>query len=178
MTKPKKLIALIVVLIAIITIFFIIDKDEEKTLEINNFNDCVLAGNQVMESYPRQCRANGQNFTEDIGNELEKMDLIRIDIPRPNTAISSPATISGEARGFWFFEASFPVQLYDEDNNLLATGIAQAQDEWMTEDFVPFQLQMEFTKPQSSMGKLILKKDNPSGIPEYEDQLIVPVTFQ
>ena len=32
---------------------------------INSFDDCVAAGNPVMESYPRQCMsADGQNFTE------------------------------------------------------------------------------------------------------------------
>jgi hypothetical protein len=34
--------------------------------EINNFEDCVAAGNPVMESYPRQCRANEETFVEDI----------------------------------------------------------------------------------------------------------------
>lgn len=34
---------------------------------IKNFKDCALAGNPIMESYPRQCRtADGQNFVEII----------------------------------------------------------------------------------------------------------------
>jgi hypothetical protein len=42
------------------------------TLEpkIIDFQSCVAAGNPVMESYPRQCRANGQNFVEVIKNNL------------------------------------------------------------------------------------------------------------
>ena len=43
-----------------------------------------------------------------IGNELEKADMIRVDAPRPNQVIQSPLTVKGEARGAWFFEASFP----------------------------------------------------------------------
>ncbi|MBN1175328.1 hypothetical protein JXA48_01665 [Candidatus Woesearchaeota archaeon] len=35
---------------------------------ISTFDDCVLAGNPVMESYPRQCSADGQTFVEDINN--------------------------------------------------------------------------------------------------------------
>jgi hypothetical protein len=31
---------------------------------ITNFKECAAADNPVMESYPRQCRANGQTFTE------------------------------------------------------------------------------------------------------------------
>ena len=35
--------------------------------EVNSFDDCVDAGNPVMESYPRKCRTqNGENFVEDI----------------------------------------------------------------------------------------------------------------
>lgn len=33
---------------------------------ITNFKECVAAGNPVMESYPRQCRAAGETFVEDI----------------------------------------------------------------------------------------------------------------
>ena len=34
---------------------------------INNFEECVAAGNPIMESYPRQCKTtDGQHFVEDI----------------------------------------------------------------------------------------------------------------
>jgi hypothetical protein len=31
------------------------------------FEDCVEAGNPIMESYPRQCIHNGKTYVEDIG---------------------------------------------------------------------------------------------------------------
>jgi hypothetical protein len=35
---------------------------------IDSFEECAAAGNPIMESYPRQCRApDGQTFTEDVG---------------------------------------------------------------------------------------------------------------
>lgn len=34
--------------------------------EITNFEECVAAGNPVMESYPRQCRHGDQTFVEDV----------------------------------------------------------------------------------------------------------------
>lgn len=40
---------------------------------ITNFEECVSAGNPVMESYPRQCRdAGGRLFTEDISSDYEQ----------------------------------------------------------------------------------------------------------
>jgi len=40
--------------------------------EVNDFEDCVDAGNPVMESYPRQCRHNGVNYVENIGDNLDR----------------------------------------------------------------------------------------------------------
>ena len=146
--------------------------------EINDFDGCVEAGYAILESYPRQCRvSDGRGFIEDIGNELEKSDLIRVSKPRPNETIISPLKIRGEARGFWFFEASFPVKLFDANGLLLAAIPAQASGDWMTEDFVSFEAEIEFQLPETEKGTLILEKDNPSGIPEYGDELEIPVRF-
>ena len=41
--------------------------------DINNFEDCVKAGNSVMESYPRQCRVNGETYVEDIEISEQKI---------------------------------------------------------------------------------------------------------
>ena len=147
---------------------------------VESFEDCIANGNAIMESYPRQCRtADGRTFTENIGNELEKMDLIRIDYPRPNQEIENPLIVQGEARGYWFFEASFPIVLTDWDGLIIAQGIAQAKEEWMTEDFVQFEAVLEFEKPEyGNKGNLILQKDNPSGLPENEDALEIPINFK
>jgi len=107
------------------------------------------------------------------------MDLIRIDSPRPNQEIESPLIIKGEARGYWFFEGDFPVVLTDWDGLIIAQAIAQAKGEWMTQDFVQFEALLEFEKPgYSDKGSLILQKDNPSGLPENDDALEIPVIFK
>ncbi|MFA5644537.1 MAG: Gmad2 immunoglobulin-like domain-containing protein [Patescibacteria group bacterium] len=151
----------------------------QNVFQIDDFISCLEAGNPIMESYPRQCRSNdGSLFIEDIGNTLEKSDLIRIDFPLPNSEISSPLEISGTARGLWYFEASFPITLVDSKGNIIVESFATAQDDWMTEEFVPFLSQLEFSSPASgSRGKLILKKDNPSGLVEHDDFLEIPVIF-
>ena len=132
---------------------------------ITSFEECLKAGNPVMESYPRQCRAGSTAFTEDIGNELAKMDLIRLDSPRPNAEVVSPLKIIGQARGSWFFEASFPVVLEDQNGLAVARGYATATSDWMTENFVGFTAELTFSGQTGAKGRLILKKDNPSGLP-------------
>jgi len=147
--------------------------------EIASFEDCVNVGNAVMESYPRQCKTkDGKTFVEYIGNELEKLDLIRIKSPRPNEKINSPLAIKGEARGTWFFEASFPIRLIDSNGNEIITVIAQTGEEWMTEDFISFEATLNFPSPPTSSGRLVLERDNPSGLSGNDDSLIVPVKFK
>lgn len=111
-------------------------------------------------------------------------DLIRITSPKPGDVITSPLTIRGEARGNWYFEASFPVSLTNWDGLIIAEHYAQAQGEWMTEEYVPFESTIEFTVPANPTnqdfmknGYLILKKDNPSGLPEHDDAFEIPVKF-
>jgi len=147
--------------------------------EPTSFAECAAAGYPIAESYPRQCNTpSGGHFVENIGNALEKQDLIVTATPRPGDEVSSPLTISGEARGYWFFEASFPYELQDAQGNMIAQGPVQATGEWMTEEFVPFTIDITFPpQPAGSTGTLLLKKDNPSGLPENEDQLVVPVEF-
>lgn len=147
---------------------------------VSNFEECAALTGIVMESYPRQCSYNGQNFTENIGNEVQKMDNIILESPRPNSTISSPLIVKGQARGSWFFEASFPVFLTDWDGLIIAQGVAQAQGDWMTTEFVPFEATLSFTADKnaySNRGSLILKKDNPSGLASLDDALEIPVTI-
>ena len=106
-----------------------------------------------------------------------KEDLIQIESPHPFEPIGSPLLLNGRARGFWFFEASFPVRLFDESGKELAVTMATAQTDWMTTNFVAFSAEMHFPFPTTETGYLIFEKDNPSGLPEHDDSLIVPVRF-
>ncbi len=106
------------------------------------------------------------------------IDLIRVTRPEADSLVTSPLVVEGDARGQWFFEASFPVILTDDKGSELAHTPAQDLDDWMTNDFVPFRAQLEFASSSSPTGFLVLKKDNPSGMPEKEDQIKIPVRFR
>lgn len=174
MKTSTLILILFIALLLLGGMFYLFPLHIEKT-DVTTFEECA-ALYPVMESYPEQCvTPDGKHFTRDIGNELEKTDLIRITSPRPGETITSPLVVTGEARGYWFFEASFPVRLLDAKGNEIAISPAQAQGEWMTEDFVPFSVTLTFTNETAGSGTLILQKDNPSGLPEHEDALVVPI---
>ncbi|HYE59771.1 MAG TPA: Gmad2 immunoglobulin-like domain-containing protein [Candidatus Kapabacteria bacterium] len=107
-----------------------------------------------------------------------KSNLIRVTNLEPNALVKSPLTVSGEARGYWYFEASFPIRLEDANGTVLVQSYAMAKGEWMTTEFVPFTTQLTFKKPTTKTGFLVLEKDNPSGLPEQADELKFPVRFE
>ena len=124
-----------------------------------------------------------------VVNDTDEIDtgehtLITLSAPEPNAVIESPLTITGEARGPWYFEATFPIVLTNWDGLIIAEHYAEAQGGWMTEEFVPFESVLEFESPYSEgdpdfmqRGTLILKKANASGLPEHDDAIEIPVLF-
>jgi len=109
-----------------------------------------------------------------------KNKAVNVKYPAEWSFISSPVEIRGEARGYWFFEGDFPVVLNDNSGNILAKGNAKAQGGWMTENFVPFTLNLEFDQSKSKFkyGVLLLKKDNPSGLAKYDQEVSIPIYFK
>jgi len=104
-------------------------------------------------------------------------DLIRVEAPTENVEVTSPLSIRGEARGTWYFEASFPARLENAAGDLIAQGPIQADGDWMTEEFVPFDDTLAFSVATRTDAVLILSRDNPSGLPENDASISIPVTL-
>ncbi|MDD4290609.1 MAG: Gmad2 immunoglobulin-like domain-containing protein [Patescibacteria group bacterium] len=95
----------------------------------------------------------------------------------PNQKINSPLLIKGQARGMWFFEGSFPIKLLDQNYQEIITITAKAQSDWMTQDFVSFESILEFEKAKTQRGFIVFQKDNPSGLPENDEKIYIPIIF-
>ncbi len=106
---------------------------------------------------------------------------IMITTPQPNESVTSPLLVSGQARGYWFFEATAPLLVVDWDGRIIGESYIQATDEWMTEDFVPFTGTIEFDVPEDipyRRGAIIVQKNNPSDLPQNDAAVEIPVEFQ
>ncbi len=143
----------------------------------------MLVGGENAPSGEEQASAPVEQIPPSSGNT----DIIRVDSPLPREYVSSPIHVSGQARGNWFFEASFPLILVDWDGKIIAQGHADAKSDWMTTDYVPFKAELSFTQPDYgsssdqepfNRGALILRKDNPSGLSQYDDAVEIPVYFK
>lgn len=186
-----------VVAVAILVALFWYMKKDASYAGITSFDECAEAGYSIFETSPEQCRTpDGRTFVRPTSTPVvatttatstatssivhfpsDNRDRIRVINVSANQQITSPLTIEGEARGSWYFEASFPVELLDGNGKRLAILPAQAIGEWMTAEFVPFSITLTFAKPTTATGTLILRNDNPSGLPENERYISIPVRF-
>jgi hypothetical protein len=118
----------------------------------------------------------GNNTTSSSSSSVMNPD-ITVSSPTAGSTVSSPLTVTGEAKGGWYFEASFPVHLLDGNGNEIVSAPATAQGDWMTPNFVPFSVTLTFPTPATSTGTLVLEKDNPSGEPQNAASISIPVQF-
>ncbi|PKM87039.1 hypothetical protein CVU83_03465 [Candidatus Falkowbacteria bacterium HGW-Falkowbacteria-2] len=100
---------------------------------------------------------------------------VELIAPEVNGLISSPYTVRGRAHGSWFFEAVLPVVLTDGDGTVLVQTYGTAVGDWMVDGWVEFTSDLEFDALGAESGYLIIKKDNPSGLPEHDAQVSFPV---
>lgn len=103
---------------------------------------------------------------------------IQVSQPVANSTIASPLNITGQAKGTWYFEASFPIKIYNSSNVLIGQTVGQAQGNWMTTSFVPFTATLTFpAQTPGSSGTIVFEKDNPSGELTNADSYAVNITF-
>jgi hypothetical protein len=126
----------------------------------------------------KKCQRMWEEYCEEHKDVYKGNEKIQVSSPESGSVITSPVKITGQARGGWYSEANFPIKIKDEKENVLGQGLAQAQSDWMTEDFVPFKAAINFDPKENEKGFIILEKDNPSGLPENADSINIPVRFK
>ncbi|MEK7061661.1 MAG: GerMN domain-containing protein [Patescibacteria group bacterium] len=102
---------------------------------------------------------------------------IEVFLPKLNEEISSPLEIKGTVNGNgWIgFEAQVgTVKLLDSENNELAKTYLKATTNWMKPS-VRFEATLDFIALNIDEGKLVFSNENPSGLPEYNREFILPV---
>lgn len=109
--------------------------------------------------------------------KLPVSDPITISSPDLSQAIKSPLMLKGKIDPSWVFEASFPIELFDNQGKSLFKGVALAPN-WTDSNgnLVEFTATIKFSTTASS-GILEIRNDNPSGLPENSKIFEIPVTF-
>jgi len=103
---------------------------------------------------------------------------IKIERPQAEAVVKNFSEISGKAKGAWYFEGSFPVKIFDAKGIEIGGGLATARGDWMTEEYVDFSGTVEFAEPETETGVMEFRRDNSSGLPEYDKKAKVPIKFE
>ncbi|MEX2341260.1 MAG: Gmad2 immunoglobulin-like domain-containing protein [Candidatus Paceibacterota bacterium] len=186
----KKLIIILVLLVVLGGGWYFINQQRVETTEqldteaITSFEECEAAGYPIQESYPRRCALpDGRVYAEEIevqptytnANE----DLIKVENPHPGGVVGKEFVVTGEARGYWFFEATFPIEVVGATGDIIAGSYATANGDWMTEEFVSFTSEI-IDLPSAYVGPatLILHRSNASGLPEHDASISIPIVVE
>ena len=70
-------------------------------------------------------------------------DDIFITSPEPGDSMTTTIFIQGYARGLWYDEAVFPVEIQNGSGTVIGSAQGKAQSEWTTENFVPFTAEID-----------------------------------
>ncbi|PIP65722.1 hypothetical protein COU77_01860 [Candidatus Peregrinibacteria bacterium CG10_big_fil_rev_8_21_14_0_10_49_16] len=119
----------------------------------------------------------GLLLTSCIPSDGSTNEDIHVFSPQSKSIVAQTFTIEGEARGYWYFEATFPLRIEDKDGHTLLQSYATAQDDWMTEEYVPFTEELSVEVSEDTPSVLILEKSNPSGLPEHAAEIRIPITI-
>lgn len=133
-------------------------------------------GNDVDALLDERVKPDAEMIELDSKKVAEGID-IRVKSPHVNQTVVSPLKIEGEAKG-WYFEGSFPVQLYGENGDLLGSGTATADGNWAVDEYVPFNAEIVFDMGTARAGDIVFQKSNPSDKPENAGTFSFPVFFE
>lgn len=175
----KYLQIFVLLIVAGVIIYFVPRKVESPTngspVSVTDFDSCRKEGYPVLATQPAQCI--GPDGAVYLQTNVETPEVV-MDSPLMGEVVKSPLTVSGKARGNWFFEANIPATLKDENGKVLAQKGLQAEGDWMIPDHVNFSGSLEFETPTTDYGVLLIEKDNPSGLPENDAAFAIPVRFR
>ena len=150
--------------------------------EVDSLNQKISTLNDQIKQSKSSDTTTAQNQTPPPTVTYTSLNGVSIKLFRPEKGelVTTPLVVMGEVPGNWSFEASFPVKLLDSNGKVLADESAELQADWMTDSMVPFVTKLTYNANEvtkGTTGKLVLSKDNPSGLEKNDDSLTIEVKF-
>lgn len=119
----------------------------------------------------KMLQSSGNNNTSSTHSDISVDNISNGD------TINRVTTITGEAKGPWYFEGDFPVIAKDTSGQTIEAFIATAQGNWMTSNFVDFEVDIDLSNYSGNTVVLEFQKDNPSGQPQHDDSYSIQVNL-
>lgn len=116
--------------------------------------------------------------SEVLYSKSERGIKLYINDIKENDTVQLGSTLSGSITGQWFFEGEFPVRVLNEEMEILDTVLASATQDWMTEEDVSFEVNLDVDIQESSSVILRFEKSNPSGLIKNDDYIDFPIMLE
>ena len=112
---------------------------------------------------PKDAIAPVQNGkTPEVQIEGNKEDLVSFSI-KPGQEVSGIMKATGVLSGGYFFEANVPVTILDEQKKIILQTYGMGTTDWMTAGPVSFYTDLDFTNLPKGKAYIEIKQDDPSG---------------
>ncbi len=155
MQKLKIITILIIVVLLLVVVFYLLGGKQTVLTPIDN---TVVPIN---------------TNTEILGN---KDDLISFSI-LPGATVSGATSYNGVIKGAYFFEANIVINILDANKNILKKSNTMATTDWMTVGPVSFAGSIDFTDLPKGSAYFEIHNDNPSGLPQNDKSILVPIVI-
>lgn len=172
-SKLNSIFLLILIVLMVIVLYIMFQNKEtylgvfQKQAPVNNVNNLPVE-NIVDTTMPV------------IGNKEDiigkKDDLISFSI-FPNTKVHGIVSYRGVIKGAYFFEANILINILDANKKVLKASNAVATTDWMTQP-VSFEGNIDFTDLPKGKAYFEIHNDNPSGLPENNKSILIPIIIE
>ncbi len=132
----------------------------------------------IKQTFANRCEAQKLNVLNIIDGACADAREVSIAAPVQEAFVQSPVVITGRAVGNWFFEGVFLAQITDAKGGVLGQGQMKAKTDWTVASLVDFSGTVTFNKSTTPTGFIVLRNDNPSGLPENAKVFTWPVQFK
>lgn len=106
-----------------------------------------------------------------------KDDLVSFSIAFGSN-VSGKIEADGILKGGYFFEGNIPISILDANKNVLRITNGTATTDWMTAEPVSFNTTLDFTGLTAGPAYIEIHNDNPSGLPENDKFILIPIVIQ
>ena len=107
--------------------------------------------------------------------QLPLSESVQVQTPGAGATVENTFTIAGSAPNSWYSEAVFPIQVRDVSDNVIGRGQGHAQSDWTIPGAVVFTSSITLDGIYKGAATLILMRDNPSGLPQNDDSVTIPI---
>lgn len=137
------------------------------------FGDNLIRDGAVSKEDRQLTQAIFRTFRFIQTSATTESDEATVASPRPDSRFRPGSTIRGQAPLDWFFEGHIGVSIYDSNNIRIGHTAIPLRDP----ESGSFNGTVRFANPETSAGSLHLERANPTGDPNVDAAVIVPVIF-